>query len=286
MTIVNPNLQLSNSISKLVNDWSQSNYPKVNGKEITDVTRSLLNFWFKEGNSMFYDCQKEAMETLIYYFEILRNPSLPRIYEYMNINSELILKEQIQKYGNFPKLCLKMATGTGKTWIIIMTIIWQYLNAIILNNENYSKHFLIVAPGLVVYDRLLNSFFGNIDKNGKRDSNSADFNQDFFYPSIWRDSIKSIRKISKEDIHSSMEVSDNPFILITNWHRLHFTAKKKTLTLWDAIYQADINEDESATEILKSLLLNTSDLTVLNDEAHHTHDIKDTTEKVWQESIN
>lgn len=287
MTIINPNLLLANSLTKVVRKWSQSDYPPINGSKITDVTRTLLNFWFNQENSPFYDCQKEAIETIIYCYEILDNPSISNLYKYFKINSENLQIDNLNKIDNYAKLCLKMATGTGKTWIIIMTILWQYFNRVITKNEKFANHFLIVTPGLIVYERLLNAFLGKVDsETGKRNSVLADFNQDFFYPSNWKEKIQSLKKMSKDDIHPSMEISDNPFILITNWHRLNFNPKNKSLTLWDTIYQADIKEDESITEILKSLLTSISDLIILNDEAHHVHDIKDTSEKVWQESIN
>ena len=42
--------------------------------------------------------------------------------------------------------------GTGKTWVMHALLIWQYLNASDnLNKNNFSKNFLIVAPGLIVY---------------------------------------------------------------------------------------------------------------------------------------
>lgn len=56
---------------------------------------------------------------------------------------------------------VKMATGTGKTWVMHALLIWQYLNASDnLNKNNYSKNFLLVAPGLIVYNILLDAFLG------------------------------------------------------------------------------------------------------------------------------
>ena len=56
-----------------------------------------------------------------------------------------------EKYQH-PMYAVKMATGTGKTWVMHALLIWQYLNASDnLNKNNFSKNFLIVAPGLIVY---------------------------------------------------------------------------------------------------------------------------------------
>ena len=57
-----------------------------------------------------------------------------------------------------------MATGTGKTWVLIALLVWQYFNA--QNHEKprdtrlrsedwYSNRFLLVSPGREVLDRLL-----------------------------------------------------------------------------------------------------------------------------------
>jgi type III restriction enzyme len=35
---------------------------------------------------------------------------------------------------DFAKYCLKMATGTGKRWVLMALLIWQYFNA--NSNEN------------------------------------------------------------------------------------------------------------------------------------------------------
>src|SRR5215208_5087284 len=118
MTIINPNLPLANSLILEVKKWSQADYPPHNGREITGITRSLLNFWFNQENSPFYDCQKEAIETLIYCYEIMDNPSIADLYKRLNVISENTNIDQIEKVNKFSKHCIKMATGTGKTWII------------------------------------------------------------------------------------------------------------------------------------------------------------------------
>ena len=73
----------------------------------------------------------------------------------LKLNSTLLTKE---KY-NIPKYAMKMATGTGKTWVMNALFIWQYLNARAEKqiSGRYSKNFLLIAPGLIVYERLLDS---------------------------------------------------------------------------------------------------------------------------------
>ena len=48
-------------------------------------------------------------------------------------------------------------------------MVWQTLNAKRApENTRYTKNFLIVAPGLIVYERLLDAFQGK-ERDGKRD---------------------------------------------------------------------------------------------------------------------
>ncbi len=68
------------------------------------------------------------------------------------------------KHGH-PKYCLKMATGTGKTWVLQALLVWQLLNKTAALDEGrddprFTRRFLIVAPGLIVYERLLDAFLG------------------------------------------------------------------------------------------------------------------------------
>ena len=48
-----------------------------------------------------------------------------------------------------------MATGTGKTIVMAMIIAWQVLNKVSYPQDTrFSKHVLVIAPGLTVRSRL------------------------------------------------------------------------------------------------------------------------------------
>ena len=66
-------------------------------------------------------------------------------------------------YDDFARYCIKMATGSGKTKVIAMAVVWQYLNAAREADEiakDYAKTFLIVAPNVIVLERLKKDFSG------------------------------------------------------------------------------------------------------------------------------
>ncbi|MFQ6120647.1 MAG: DEAD/DEAH box helicase family protein [Methanosarcinales archaeon] len=67
--------------------------------------------------------------------------------------------KRIDHQLNYPKYALKMATGTGKTWVLIALLVWQCFNHRRCETQvPYSNHFLVVAPGLIVLDRLIDAF--------------------------------------------------------------------------------------------------------------------------------
>ena len=61
-----------------------------------------------------------------------------------------------------PKYAAKMATGTGKTWVLNALLVWQYLNKLAAPERRAVSPATSCSsrPGLIVYDRLLDSFLG------------------------------------------------------------------------------------------------------------------------------
>ena len=49
---------------------------------------------------------------------------------------------------------IKMATGSGKTKVMALTVAWQYFNAVAGGRDDYAKTFLVVAPNVIVFERL------------------------------------------------------------------------------------------------------------------------------------
>jgi type III restriction enzyme len=132
---------------------------------------------------------------VIYAHEVLGMTTLKGLYA--EVAPEVLLSsgqaaEIISAAKNdYPKYCLKMATGTGKTWVLEALMVWQVLNANrAANNPRYTKNFLVVAPGLIVYDRLRDAFEGK-EREGKRDFATSDLAvyQELFIPDAYRDEI-------------------------------------------------------------------------------------------------
>ncbi|KZX16161.1 type I restriction enzyme EcoKI subunit R [Methanobrevibacter cuticularis] len=294
--------------------------------KVSPITQDLLKYWFDESFSdlrdfNFHKGQKQAILNIIYLHEVLGIENVLGLY--LNTNPEILQRMDVddlskEKYQH-PMYAVKMATGTGKTWVLNAILIWQYLNARFesLNIEyggeksgKFSKNFLIVAPGLIVYNRLLDAFIGKEDEQGNRDFETSDFYKfkELFIPNYYTDVILTFIQnsvVKKEEISS--KVTGDGLIAITNWHLLAGVEEEvvidnpleyPTEVLSNAL---PISPGTSGGNSLESLdnnflkgneleyLAQLTDLVVFNDEAHHIHEVKkgeEIFEVEWQRSLN
>src|SRR4030043_1874490 len=142
------NLPLVNSLHENVKRWQDQGYP-----DITSQSIRLLDFWFREDHDLtdgtefkFHNAQKEAIETLIYCYEVLKSRSLYELAQQLDVTIPID-----PRTDKWPKYAFKMATGSGKTMVMALAIVWAYFNG-------FSKHFLVIAPNLIVLDRLAKDF--------------------------------------------------------------------------------------------------------------------------------
>ncbi|NCC72924.1 MAG: hypothetical protein EOM06_05960 [Sphingobacteriia bacterium] len=144
------------AVREAVKKWRANDY-----KGITETTRELLNFWFRtdhvlpNGNSFrFHTAQREAIETLIYIFEVAKVKSRKELLEKFAFTQKDL---RLPPYDEFARYCLKMATGSGKTFVMCMSIVWHFANYL-RGEQGYANNFLILAPNVIVFDRLKTDF--------------------------------------------------------------------------------------------------------------------------------
>lgn len=312
-------LKFAKQLSNIVNqEWENETF--IN--KVSPITQDLLRYWFYPNfcdtrNINFHKGQKQAILNTIYCHEILKCDSILSMYQQA---SEDLLSPDFFNYikedkFQHPKYCIKMATGTGKTFVLNALLIWQYLNAKYKEVERevkFTKNFLLVAPGLIVYERLLDAFLGKEDENGARNFNSSDIkkNVNLFIPEKYRQTVFSFIQnnvIKKEEIGN--KITGDGIIAITNWHLLAGVEEENLDT--------EISPLSNPEHIIKDLLpitpgvtsghdLNTIDnkflkggeidylksldnICVFNDEAHHIHENKQNgiiSEVEWQKSLN
>ena len=209
-----------NYIREKVDEWRKAEYPGI-----TDTTRELLDHWYNITDPKLFFCQLEAIESIIYLNEV--NPGIFTEIPGFKHDSDKFMRQ-----------CSKMATGTGKTIVMAMLIVWQVLNN--KDNKNkYTKNILVVSPSLIVLDRLQ-------VLNPKNNENIYDeFNL------IPADKRNILTKIN---------------IKITNWHK--FKLKEKPDHANHALSKIGPESVETFAKRIFNIK-NKEDIIVINDEGHH-----------------
>jgi type III restriction enzyme len=287
-------------------------------EKVTPVTADLLRWWFQQdccdGRGVnFHDGQRQAILHTIYAHEVLQSQSLKELYQTLDAESWLSLPkyDEVQK-SDHPKYCLKMATGTGKTWVLQAILYWQLLNAARSpGDKRFTRNFLIVAPGLIVYQRLLDAFLGK-ERGGLHDPETSDLARfkDLFVPDSYRNEVFRFVQgnvCTKEDLGT--KVTAGGLIGICNWHALaeaeeagetEDATESPCITTDPKIVAKQILPLSPGTSAGNSLevlnrryerggtlayLRDLPSLMVFNDEAHHIHEVRDEgliTEVEWQ----
>ena len=137
------------AIRDAVKAWRADKY-----KGITDTTRELLNFWFHTDHILpngqtfrYHIAQREAIETLIFIFEVKKIRNRKTLLETFAFNTKDL---RLPPYDEFARYCVKMATGSGKTKVMAMAVVWQFANAVREDETQFAKNFLVLAPNMIV----------------------------------------------------------------------------------------------------------------------------------------
>jgi type III restriction enzyme len=252
------------------------------------TTHTLLRHWFDrehDEGGQFHDCQRVAIETIIYLHE-LRGVRAPRqLYEQFAPDRLNLFKSIADEVNPIPfgKYCIKAATGSGKTWVLTALVVWQYFNAINQEaNAPYSARFMVVTPGLEVRNRILDSFKGRRDpRTGSRDPSKADYKLPLFMPqdATWRDRFH-LEILEPDDVRSNAQPPDGPFLAVTNWQQFALAKEEVSLAEQMGLEIPDAPQGEIVADFMTTF----PDLVVLNDEAHHVHGKKSARaeELVWR----
>lgn len=216
--------------------------------QVTPETARLLQHWRHHqfsGVRPFF-CQVEAVETAIWLTEVApKFPAGKRMLEYLaNATNEA--------NPGLMRLCLKLATGAGKTTVMAMIIAWQTVNAARSpGSKTFTRGFLIVAPGLTIKDRL--------QVLQPNDPNSYYKDREL----VPHDMLEDIRKAK---------------IVITNYHafklRERIEISKGGRQLLKGRTGEDIQTLETEGQMIQRVmpdLMGLKNILVLNDEAHHCY---------------
>ncbi|HOI24269.1 MAG TPA: DEAD/DEAH box helicase family protein [Caldisericia bacterium] len=290
---------LVNKLRSEVDQWRSEGYPGA-----TRTSQELLFFWFDQSHAPiytnepfhFYFCQREAIETIVYLFEVKRYSDIaPLIDEYQEIytgklystsvefSEDLDGIRKIKRY--FPELnqegeqtlpdkdllryAIKMATGSGKTFVMAFVVVWSYFNRLREKNRKYANNFLIVAPNVIVYERLAKDF-----------SSGIIFQELPFIPTPWKSQWNLNIKLRGEE--SPLTHENN--LIVNNIHQIYESRAKEfnpSNIIQAALGRKPQKDPGKSPQTLLERLKELDNLLVMNDEAHHVHD----DELKWNESL-
>ena len=250
-------IELDEKIKRAVVDWRAKGYGGA-----SDVTKRLLTYWFLEDHYdsegrpfSFWPAQREAIEALIYVYKVAKYDSLAKL-----IRGFSITQVQPGSPDPWPKYAFKMATGSGKTFVMELAIVWQYSNKIkdINNGLRYSSHFLVLAPNLIVFDRLKESF-----------QDTKEIRQLPFIPPEWAAEFDvQVVLQSERTLKHGRGV-----IFLTNIQQLYEREEEPINPVDEYLGPKPRDESDPIAnwEYLYNSLTKYDDLIVINDEAHHVH---------------
>ncbi len=246
-----------------VTKWRDEDY-----KGASETSKSLMNFWFNQEHLIrqtkfaFFFSQREAFESIIYLYEIANANDK---YELMRFDSSGRVSTGMFD-ENWTRYVIKMATGAGKTKVMGLALVWSYFHKLYETESPLSKNFLVIAPNIIVLNRLRKDF----------DGLKMFFEEPFFPDNGYNN------KDWKNDFQLTLHIQDNlkPItesgnIFLTNTHRVGFNEdpEQNFETTFLGVKpkpNADTSKGLDLGKILRSDKI--KDLLVLNDEAHHIHD--------------
>lgn len=262
-----------------VKEWRESNY---NG--ISPTSKALLNWWFNtphpitnsnETNGVFqyYFAQREAVETIIYLYEVA---NVKDKYDLLRFDSSGAISSGMFD-EDWKRFVVKMATGSGKTKVLSLVIAWSFFHRLYEEESSLARNFLLITPNIIVLDRIRKDFEGLkiysedpiLPDNGYEGQNWRD---EFQLTVHIQDEIGVVRKTGNlflSNIHRVYESNYKEPTFGDDNLEDYFLGKKPTGGTTDS--KIDLGE------IVRDL----DEIVVLNDEAHHIHD----QELAWFKSI-
>jgi len=258
---------LVNELRKAVFTWREQGYPHT-----TDTTRRLLQFWFEEDHVVhnepfeFWFCQREAIETLIYVYEAMKKRNFIDMARDFGSGP---IQGYDPSYDQYPLYAFKMATGSGKTFVMALAIVWSYFNWKWENKEDYTSKFLLIAGEKnVIYDRLCKDF-----------QNGVIFREWSFIPPEWEEEF-DLKVILKED---PIHVIPESVLFLTNIQQLEEKKRKKEEVEEYVFKVCELPPVYNVQDIyqenrIRGVLTSCPNIMILKDEAHHIYSF----EKAWK----
>ena len=264
-----------NNLRHDVREWRDNFYVGA-----SDTTRQLLGHWFERSHRgttlsgdefefRYYFCQREAMETLIYLREVRGIGCLSRLVdEFAGREAHIAALGIPDSEDAWTRYALKMATGSGKTKVMSLAVVWSYFHALRESDSPMARHFVVIAPNLTVYERLKEDF-----------GDGRIFDTDPLIPSEWRGDWNMSIVLQDE----ASGAATGGVIYLTNIHRLYDPAKRKKEAETYGFMGPPVSRARALDTgaALRERITAHRRIMVLNDEAHHLWDPN----SAWNEAI-
>jgi type III restriction enzyme len=232
-----------------VRAWREAGYP---GTSL--VTRRCLEWWFerdeerfKQGKRFFF-CQQEAIEALIYLYEVQR-------------------QRKMLETGDFIRYALKLATGTGKTLVMALIVVWSTLHKQKVSGSPLSKNFLVLVPNLTVRDRVR-----GVDQLTNQPTGSG---VDPRSPENLYDEFEIVPPEYFSEFHPNVEVRNWQGIPLEakrdDWIAENEIAQEGRFVPASVLWALQRRRKQDPSRAMRRVLGGWRDLVVINDEAHHVY---------------
>ncbi|MYB94478.1 type III restriction endonuclease subunit R [Candidatus Poribacteria bacterium] len=270
---------LVQKIREQVKTWRDDNYSGA-----SETSKALLNWWFNElhlreqtdntvSEFQYYFAQREAIETIIYLYDVVE---VRDKFDLMRFDSSGAVSTGLFD-EDWRRFVIKMATGTGKTKVMSLAIAWSFFHKLYESDSELSRNFLVIAPNIIVLDRLYHDFQGLriffedpvLPDNGFE---GRDWRNDFQLTLHVQDEVRTVRptgNIFLTNIHRVYSSDQSPPAPNDENSMDYFLGKKPTGATTDS--KVDLGY----------IVRDIDELMILNDEAHHVHNPK----LAWFKSI-
>ena len=258
-----------------VKTWRDQDYAGA-----SNTSRSLLNWWFNTAHTseladgtqsefLYYFAQREAVETIIWLHDVrgVRDKFDLLRFDASGAVSSGMFDE------DWPRFVIKMATGAGKTKVLSLLIAWSFFHKLYEPNSTLSRNFLVIAPNIIVLDRLRADFDGL---------------KIFFNDPVLPDNGHDARNW-RDDFQLALHIQDNVRIVrptgnlfLTNIHRVYLGEVREPSLDDDDLRNyflspfgpKPVGKTTDSNVDLGEIVREIDELAVFNDEAHHIHDNK------------
>lgn len=271
---------LVHTLRRDVKKWRDEDYAGASA-----TSKALLKFWFNTEHwqpqadgtvrqFQFYFAQREAIETIVYLYEVAK---VRDKYDLIKFSSRQDIQPDMFD-ENWTRYVIKMATGSGKTKILALTLAWSYFHKLYEEDSDLARNFLVIAPNVIVFERIKADFAGlkvfwsdpMIPDDGYADHN-------------WREDFSKVKLHLQDEVKVTNPVGN---IFLTNIHRVydnqnHAASLDDENTMDYFLGPKPVGATNDSKADLGQIVREVDELVVLNDEAHHIHDPK----LAWFKSI-